>query len=358
MRNSRLLYIAVVAMNILSGDVAVSQNEISRDLDPKDYGTKWIYFPDGDGVPRVAILEEGPDDLVEMGRSATAPEVTFQLYTRKNPDKEHILVEGRNKTLASSHFDPSKETKFLVHGWMSSTTSDTIKNMKDAYLNKSDVNVVAVDWSYLASSNFYWFSKTNIPTVGNQLGRLILFLKSNGAKLEDMHLVGHSLGAHVVGAAGRSVKRRGKVARITGLDPALPGFQFYENSEGRLDDTDAHFVQVIHTCSGALGYSSALGHADFYPNGGSPLQPGCCCVPEVVQACSHGRAHQYFTESIITDVGFYALRCGSWGDFTAGKCSGAPVIMGENAPTSAAGIYYLATNPSPPFAMGEPTNNN
>jgi len=34
-------------------------------------------------------------------------------------------------------------------------------------------------------------------------------------------------------------------------------------------------VDVIHTDGGLLGNPAAMGHADFYPNGGRPLQPGC-----------------------------------------------------------------------------------
>ena len=43
-----------------------------------------------------------------------------------------------------------------------------------------------------------------------QLGQL--------ANLDDVHLVGFSLGAHVVGYAGKYLK--GRIARVTGLDPA------------------------------------------------------------------------------------------------------------------------------------------
>lgn len=60
-----------------------------------------------------------------------------------------------------------------------------------------------------------------------------------------------------------------------GLDPAGPGFQYVALRSDHLDSTDAQFVDVIHTASGTAGYSSLLGHADFYPNGGSPPQPGC-----------------------------------------------------------------------------------
>lgn len=52
----------------------------------------------------------------------------------------------------------------------------------------------------------------------------------------------------------------------------------FENSAGpesTLDKTDAEFVDIIHSCAGTLGYSEAIGHADFFPNNGKAHQPGC-----------------------------------------------------------------------------------
>lgn len=60
----------------------------------------------------------------------------------------------------------------------------------------------------------------------------------------DVHLIGHSLGAHTAGYAGE--KLRGNIGRITGLDPAEPYFQGMP-SHVRLDYTDAQLVDVIHT---------------------------------------------------------------------------------------------------------------
>lgn len=49
-------------------------------------------------------------------------------------------------------------------------------------------------------------------------------VKVKNVKLDNIHVIGHSLGAHVAGFAGMfSGSEVGKIARITGLDPALPG---------------------------------------------------------------------------------------------------------------------------------------
>lgn len=62
------------------------------------------------------------------------------------------------------------------------------------------------------------------------------------------------------------------------FDPAYPGFDG-PNARRRLSKSDAKFVDVIHTnarvgLSNAVGIETPLGHADFYPNGGSRM-PGC-----------------------------------------------------------------------------------
>jgi len=66
------------------------------------------------------------------------------------------------------------------------------------------------------------------------------------------------------------------------LDPAGPGF-YSARPELTLGAEDADFVDVIHTNgglnfrSGELGIPAAIGHADFYPNGG--LSQPICDVP-------------------------------------------------------------------------------
>ena len=72
--------------------------------------------------------------------------------------------------------------------------------------------------------------------------------------LDNIHLVGHSLGAHVMGSAAKEVQRLGlgKLRRLTGLDPAYPFFESADLYPWRVDKSDADMVQILHTNSGFL----------------------------------------------------------------------------------------------------------
>lgn len=76
-------------------------------------------------------------------------------------------------------------------------------------------------------------------------------------------LVGHSLGAHIAGIAGKQVyKRTGQLlSRITALDPAGPCFSNI-HVDGKLVKSDANYVDVIHTNGGMLGLKESMGN-DF-----------------------------------------------------------------------------------------------
>lgn len=117
---------------------------------------------------------------------------------------------------------------------------------------------------------------------------------------------------------------RGKIGKIVGLDPALPLFK-YKDVDRRLAETDAAYVEVIHTCSGLLGMTKPIGSASFFPNGGRH-QPGCKSALWDAGACSHRRASAYYIESIVRSQ-FYAIPCDSFEKFMAGNCSMENYVM-------------------------------
>lgn len=105
------------------------------------------------------------------------------------------------------------------------------------------------------------------------MAELISYLVSiYDMRLSDLIVIGHSLGAHVVGVAGNKLKPM-RLPIIIGLDPAYPMFST-TNIDLRLSSDDADYVQVIHTNGARYGLLFPMGDADFYPNWGQN-QPGC-----------------------------------------------------------------------------------
>ena len=209
---------------------------------------------------------------------------------------QDYLVTGNASGLAASHYDSAKKTKIYGHGCTMSGYDSTATAMRDAFLGAEDCNFISVNWEKLAGSIYYYASAENTQLVGQLTGDFINFLVAQGTLLTNIHIVGFSkcagsrigdsvfsssknlhlsigLGAQVAGNAGAAITS-GKVARITGLDPAYPGFSMDDNTT-RLDQDDATFVDVIHTNSGTLpqlclSFPFNIGHVDFWPNGDPP----------------------------------------------------------------------------------------
>ena len=78
-----------------------------------------------------------------------------------------------------------------------------------------DANIIVVDWEKAASDPNYFDSCRDSRQVARLLGGLLELLHTEkGLAYEDVHMVGHSLGAHLAGFAGEYVQ--GQVGRITG----------------------------------------------------------------------------------------------------------------------------------------------
>jgi hypothetical protein len=119
----------------------------------------------------------------------------------------------------------------------------------------------------------YQQSCSNIRVIGRQIA--IALDNIEKIEIENVHIIGHSLGAHMAGYIGKELQLMNKVVdkvsiflsfrkkivdkpnlgRITGLDPAGPAFSFptkwYDEFPKEIEKThlwhsDAKFVDVIH----------------------------------------------------------------------------------------------------------------
>ncbi|CAH2267258.1 jg14726 [Pararge aegeria aegeria] len=243
-------------------------------------------------------------------------------------------------SIRSSNFNANNPTVVVAHGWLGGENTNINPTIRDAYLGKSDTNVIILCWRRLAVST-YPTAASGVPAVGRGLGQFLTFLNSvTGQPFNRMHLVGFSLGAHLVGNAGRELG--GRVARVTGLDPAGPLWSYNRN---RLRGSDGVYVEAIHTDGGltGLGIGSAIADADFFPNGGTS-QPGCA-----TSLCNHNRAYELFA-STVTRNHLVARQCSSTTQVSTNNCRGSNFHMGnDDLNKRGSGLFRVNTGRRYPF---------
>nr|DBA14761.1 TPA: hypothetical protein GDO54_004053 [Pyxicephalus adspersus] len=288
----------------------------------------------------------------------------FFLLTPLNPEHHQTISARDIAGLRNSSFSASWKTIFIVHGMDDRAENNWVSDMCHELLAIEDVNCIGVDWRR-GSGNLlqYYQAANNGRVVGAEIALLIQKLQIIfNYNSSNIHIIGHSLGAHIAGEAG---KRTPGVGRITGLDPARLLFEDTAE-EVRLDPSDANFVDVIHTDTMAiigLGIIKPIGHYDFYPNGGQHMA-GCphklaFLGKDILEtiACNHFRAFRYYTHSIRSPEGFRSYPCNSYKNFISGSCFPCPPqgcpTMGHHSekyynPGEQKRKFYLNTGWSPP----------
>ncbi|KAH8275908.1 hypothetical protein KR026_012470 [Drosophila bipectinata] len=318
----------------------------------------------------------------------------FTLHTRKELDQPLYLDLNDPDGIQSMGVDPHGKIFLLVHGYLESGEIPWMLDLAKALLHhepQGKAAVVLIDWGGGASPP-YVQAVANIRLVGAITAHVVhmLYEELKLPNLSKVHIIGHSLGAHLSGYAGYHLQRDFglKMNRITGLDPAAPLFTDTDPIV-RLDPTDAHFVDIVHTdanplMKGGLGINMRLGHVDFFPNGGFD-NPGCNKkFQDVVKSnrkatlfltmqeflgCNHIRSEQYFTESIGSKCPFLGITCDSFESFKDHKCISCEeprhtclrmgyhsqedyqeqVNLGHIKQGDSPGVFYLWTGDRKPF---------
>uniref|UniRef100_A0A3Q2ZTD8 triacylglycerol lipase n=1 Tax=Kryptolebias marmoratus TaxID=37003 RepID=A0A3Q2ZTD8_KRYMA len=252
---------------------------------------------------------------------------------RKSLDLEQegcYLQTGKKACLEECNFNATAKTFLIIHGWtMSGMLEGWMHKLVSAVMQREDdANVVVVDWIPLAQQ-LYPDAVNHTQAVGQDVAGMLNWLQDElQLPLENVHLIGYSLGAHVAGYAGTFVD--GTIGRITGLDPAGPMFEGVEEQK-RLSPDDADFVDVLHTYTReslgvSIGIQQPIGDIDIYPNGGD-VQPGCGLTDVLAVAgselmkCEHERAVHLFVDSLLDKKHMsFAFQCTGPDRFKKGVC--------------------------------------
>ncbi|XP_074595100.1 pancreatic lipase-related protein 2-like [Brevipalpus obovatus] len=301
--------------------------------------------------------------------------VSFHVFTAKNALHPFVMNYKEPITrLEESPFDPEWPIKIIIHGWVNEFKTDewTGRLVHTLVQKNTNVNAIAVNWRGGSMRANYLQAAADVRLVGRIVANFLREIEIEyGISPHQVHIIGHSLGAHVSGFAGKEFKNP-KIGHITALDPAGPYFG-YDDEKRRLDKNDAWFVEVIHTNMGVTGINKKIGHVNVYPNGGAK-QPGCSTgdqirdgvgwVKSLLSGCSHSRANQLMLEPFESkSCQPVAYACSSYEDFKKGKCTdcgkdnencwlfGLKSKHLQSLPARYGLQYYLMTDSKSPFCL-------
>ena len=261
---------------------------------------------------------------------------------------------------------PTLQIFFLTHGYTDASNSSWMEKLQDRLLLRQGARVLRCGWSKgagilhmpysQAPANIYsnGFNIAGAPGANRRslnrvhqhafpLCAVTMQREYEAAPFATLTCIGHSLGAHSCGMAGKmfalgateqaagSPLRKKLLDRIIALDPAGPTFDDALSSpvdnptrRWRITPSDAAFVFGLHTDAintGIMAFGTAhpVGHLDVYVTPGA-LQPLCRRDPwfNVVRrlSCSHSAAIWYLIDSLVSGPGGYASK--HW-------CAGTPV---------------------------------
>lgn len=217
--------------------------------------------------PRKKKFFDLEDEEVEYNMN----NIKLIVYGKGNKDSVKFLAEPSIDSILDCNIDFTGKVAAVSHGFWNSAESENMVLLRREVMKLFDV-AIFIDWSPYGQFWMYKTSARSTRVFGEILGQFLVDLHQHkGLKYDQLHMMGYSLGAHIVAFASRTIaaKEMGvKPKRLTAFDPALP---LIADAKGvRL--TDAEIVQVIHTNAGFFGQTEKRGHIDFYPNGGEQLQ--------------------------------------------------------------------------------------
>nr|XP_036224499.1 vitellogenin-1 [Bactrocera oleae] len=273
----------------------------------------------------------------------------IKIQFRTACDKREYPISDLSGLAADKDFDRNKKTVIMATGWTTQVNSSQHDILAKAYNCRGDTNYLALDVGDYEQKMYIWSSQ-NTDTIGGYVAkavqRLLTFID-----VANLHLMGHSLGAQIMGSAARHYRNlTGKsLPYVTGLDPASPCFGIHKELT-TLSSKDADFVDIIHTNPGVLGQYETYGHVGFYVGGKNPIQAGCKTL-----TCSHSIANKYYAESIYPNNArnFIAKQCASMKRF---NCNGVETVMGYAVSHDARGIFKLEVNAKSPFGKNASIN--
>lgn len=114
--------------------------EIEEDVKVDDPKHRWAMIPDGDGKMHLIDLNPYHVDIEPFFNADN--DVIFSLFTQRNPTSGQRLTMDAN-AIRNTNWNAGANTRFVIHGWNNDGNSAVNTQIRSAYLQRGDFNVVS-----------------------------------------------------------------------------------------------------------------------------------------------------------------------------------------------------------------------
>jgi pancreatic triacylglycerol lipase len=164
------------------------------------------------------LLDMNPIELEPEPAFNPANDVIFMLFTRRNRNAGQRITLDMN-TVRNSNWVAAQGARFIIHGWNGGQGTSMNSFIRTQLLDHADHNVVVVDWGAGAQTPNYLTARNRVGDTGGAVANMINALVSAGLTgWARTNIIGHSLGGHVAGHAGKRTNSR--IQAIFATDPA------------------------------------------------------------------------------------------------------------------------------------------
>ncbi|KAA2235488.1 hypothetical protein F0L74_33025, partial [Chitinophaga agrisoli] len=83
--------------------------------------SRYVWMPDGEGVPHLVDLEEPAEEDILMSRNGANNQ--YWLFTRRNQNNHQVITNGNVNSIRNSNYNGNLPLFVIVHGWNSNGNS-------------------------------------------------------------------------------------------------------------------------------------------------------------------------------------------------------------------------------------------
>ncbi|XP_026762812.1 pancreatic lipase-related protein 2-like [Galleria mellonella] len=300
--------------------------------------------------------KENPVEISEESLRKIRIKVIGAKATRRSIRKKYNYFQIKEMAKDPT-MDYHRKTILFISGYFDNPDQPPSRILENSYRSLG-YNVWLAD-VYNFVKDPYPIVTRNAPYVGLRVGEMLynLTLQNVGFDPKKLESLGLSLGGQIISFMAKSFKALSgtKLSKLTALDPTGACFRRL-GPEGRLDQSDADYVEVVNTNMDGLGMATPVGHVNFYVNGGEYQLSDAYWMPCELM-CSHIRAYTLWYSALSNPNGFVAMKCDSVQQARDKDCyDRQPLVtnlLGLNVDKTKHGIFYLATYHNYPYYMGE-----